>query len=146
MRPDSLSNVDYLLLSIGRVAQADVSLELMLRALWHSLADIEGRLDQLYARSSFAQIVEQTEESVTRLSKVPSVVEATARNVCQELAAVNKLRNRVVHDHWISPEGTVGYSSGHPDTDGSAWLRADLRTGVAELSADLTTQTYVDAA
>ncbi len=135
--PTALSRYDYMLYSIGAVAQTHVAMELTLRGLWGSLAALGYGGDTQQPPRGLANLVRRCGTSIRRLP-VPATVKEAAAGVLELVVEATRLRNRVVHDYWIDVE------PGELSSGWAGWVRTNPELPLDSIRSEASDQLYVE--
>jgi hypothetical protein len=124
---------DRLLHGIGRVAQAQVSLDLTLRRLYLDLAGAPA--GHLVVQVNSAKTLARNCQVMWDSMELDNEVKAAGDEALTAAKDADNLRDRTVHDHWVQ-------KSGANDPAGYTRRRVDRKT--ISFTEELSDLTYVD--
>jgi hypothetical protein len=131
-----LSLHDRLLHGIGRVAQAQVDVEITLRILYVQLTLPSPGAYLVGNRRSIRQLVEDCRVMLAN-TELPEYVKTAGRAALDDTLAADELRNRVVHDRWLRDTD---------DPSGMAYQRQRIAKGTIGFKGEASDLGYVDKA
>jgi hypothetical protein len=127
---------DRLLHGIGRVAQAQVDVEITLRILYVQLTLPSPGAYLVGSRRSIRQLVEDCRVMLAN-TELPEHVKTAGRAALDDTLAADELRNRVVHDRWLQDTD---------DPSGMAYQRQRIAKGTIGFKGEASDLGYVDKA
>jgi hypothetical protein len=131
-----LSLHDRLLHGIGRVAQAQVDVEITLRILYVQLTLPSPGAYLVGNRRSIRQLVEDCRVMLAN-TELPEHVKTAGRAALDDTLAADEPRNRVVHDRWLRDTD---------DPSGMAYQRQRIAKGTIGFKGEASDLGYVDKA
>jgi hypothetical protein len=123
MAVEDLEPYDALCLWIGRVAQAHVHLDNRLRWVHQSLLTPSLGVYLTNQITSTEALVEDCRLMMPK-ADLPDHLASAAEEVFKEVRAANRVRNRVVHDMWLTAVAEQGQSG-----DGVRWVGLQSKRG-----------------